>query len=246
MPILLKLNPKFATECHPKICFGTVSKMCCCSSGSRISRRGGADLVGGRQLPRQLRFEKFVCQNERIWTQRGGARARRRRPPGSATVLFLCFQSTVYAVRAAWSWLQQASICMETHLRNAAAYHQVFMVTLLSDYVVLWFSRGKGDFGFLKMSETKVAWTYEKSVVLFSAQTNSDGNKLLSDYSLSVLIISIFYPRMRDRFWIHSQNSIYSKKPLNFFNNGNDDLFLETPLTAFAKIPTPYFCLDTH
>ena len=44
---------------------------------------GGADLVGGRQLPRRLRFEKFVCQNERIWTHRWGAR--RRRPAGSAT-----------------------------------------------------------------------------------------------------------------------------------------------------------------
>ena len=32
---------------------------------------GGADLVGGCQLTRQLRFEKFVCQNERIWTRRG-------------------------------------------------------------------------------------------------------------------------------------------------------------------------------
>ena len=32
---------------------------------------GGANLVGGRQLPRRLRFEKFVCQNERIWTLRG-------------------------------------------------------------------------------------------------------------------------------------------------------------------------------
>ena len=32
---------------------------------------GGADLVGGRQLPRRLCFEKFVCQNERIWTLRG-------------------------------------------------------------------------------------------------------------------------------------------------------------------------------
>ena len=44
---------------------------------------GGADLVGGRQLPRRLRFEKFVCQNERIWTRRG-ARAGGA-PPGSAT-----------------------------------------------------------------------------------------------------------------------------------------------------------------
>ena len=44
-------------------------------------------------------------------------------------LLYLFFQSTVYAVRAAWSWLQQASICMETHLRNAAAYHQVCTVT---------------------------------------------------------------------------------------------------------------------
>ena len=54
------------------------------SSRSRISLRGGADLVGGCQLPRWLRFKKFVFQNERIWTRRGGARW--RRPPGSATV----------------------------------------------------------------------------------------------------------------------------------------------------------------
>ena len=44
-------------------------------------------------------------------------------------LLYFFLQSTVYAVRAAWSWLQQASICMETHLRNAAAYHQVCIVT---------------------------------------------------------------------------------------------------------------------
>ena len=28
--------------------------------------------VGGRGLPRWLRFENFVCQNERIWTLGGG------------------------------------------------------------------------------------------------------------------------------------------------------------------------------
>ena len=32
---------------------------------------GGVDLVGGRGLPRWLRFEHFVCQNERIGTLRG-------------------------------------------------------------------------------------------------------------------------------------------------------------------------------
>ena len=31
----------------------------------------GFPVGGGRQLPRRLRFEKFVCQNERIWTLRG-------------------------------------------------------------------------------------------------------------------------------------------------------------------------------
>ena len=35
---------------------------------------GGADLIGGHQLLRRLHFEKFVCQNKRIWTL-GGARA---------------------------------------------------------------------------------------------------------------------------------------------------------------------------
>ena len=38
---------------------------------------GGAELVGGRQLPRRLCFKKFVCQNERIWTLRGGMHQRR-------------------------------------------------------------------------------------------------------------------------------------------------------------------------
>ena len=42
-----------------------------CSGGSRISRRGGVDHVGGRGPPRRLCFENFVCQNERIWTLGG-------------------------------------------------------------------------------------------------------------------------------------------------------------------------------
>ena len=43
---------------------------------------------GGRQLPRRLRFEKFVCQNERIWTRGGGGGGRAPgTPPGSATDL---------------------------------------------------------------------------------------------------------------------------------------------------------------
>ena len=54
------------------------------SSRSRISLGGGADLMGGRQLPRWLRFKKFVCQNERIWTRRGGG-THWQHPPGSAT-----------------------------------------------------------------------------------------------------------------------------------------------------------------
>ena len=45
------------------------------SGGSRISRMGGVDLVGGRGLPRQLRFENFACQKERISTLRGACAA---------------------------------------------------------------------------------------------------------------------------------------------------------------------------
>ena len=37
--------------------------------------------VGGRGLPRRLRFENFVCRNERIWTLRGRAPGT---PPRSA------------------------------------------------------------------------------------------------------------------------------------------------------------------
>ena len=33
---------------------------------------GGRRPHSGRGLPRRLRFENFVCQNERIWTLEGG------------------------------------------------------------------------------------------------------------------------------------------------------------------------------
>ena len=43
------------------------------SGGSRISHRGGrGPHRRGRGPPRQLRFKNFACQNERIWTRRGG------------------------------------------------------------------------------------------------------------------------------------------------------------------------------
>ena len=35
------------------------------------------------------------------------------------------FQACIYAVRNTWSWLSQASRCMEIHLQNASQYHQV-------------------------------------------------------------------------------------------------------------------------
>ena len=56
------------------------------SGGSRIFLRGGRRPRGGggRPLPRRLRFEKFVCQNERIWTLRGGRVPAAPPPPGSA------------------------------------------------------------------------------------------------------------------------------------------------------------------
>ena len=41
-----------------------------CSSGSRISHRGVLTLWGV-PTPKAATFQKFVCQNERIWTRRG-------------------------------------------------------------------------------------------------------------------------------------------------------------------------------
>ena len=52
---------------------------------------GGMDLVGGRGLPRQLHFENFVHQNERIWTLRGMHWAR---PPRSANEKSHTFSSS--------------------------------------------------------------------------------------------------------------------------------------------------------
>ena len=55
------------------------------SGGSRISRRGGVDLVGGPWTPEAATFLKFLhVKTKRIWTRRGGAR--RARPLDPANV----------------------------------------------------------------------------------------------------------------------------------------------------------------
>ena len=81
-----RLAPPYGKSwiCH---CFDLLINIMC-SGGSRISH-GGHQPHRGRQLPRQLRFEKFVCQNERIWTLRGRAPAA---PPGSANDVYQNFQ----------------------------------------------------------------------------------------------------------------------------------------------------------
>ena len=73
---------------------------------------GGADLVGGRQLPRRLHFEKFVCQNERMWTLGGGASGA---PPGSANGFrckFRCrFKYVFHCGFWRECWLKSVKIC---------------------------------------------------------------------------------------------------------------------------------------
>ena len=60
-------------------------------------RRGGDNLVGGRQLLSRLRFVKFVCRNERISTLRGGTR--RRRPPRIRQCNRICSPLSEFAVQ---------------------------------------------------------------------------------------------------------------------------------------------------
>ena len=64
------------------------------SGRSRISHRG-------RQLLRRLRFVKFVCQNERIWTLRGHVLAA---PPGSATAIDLTLKGKDVANHLQTQW----------------------------------------------------------------------------------------------------------------------------------------------
>ena len=66
---------------------------------------GGVDLVGGRGLPRQLRFVKFVCQNERIGSLGGGG-ARRVRTLDPPMELMECVQSKFHRIPK-WSMTSQ-------------------------------------------------------------------------------------------------------------------------------------------
>ena len=57
------------------------------SGGSRISRRGDADSVGGRQGLTQQLCGKLVCKNERIWVL--GGESASAAPPGSANDFYV-------------------------------------------------------------------------------------------------------------------------------------------------------------
>ena len=101
---------KFGTNCRVfKVFYGVSTPflrvyllIANCSGGSRIFRRGGVDLDRrGCGLPRQLCFENFVCQNERIGTLRGGRAA--RAPPRSANEL-------VFGLTAG-EWLNYSFVC---------------------------------------------------------------------------------------------------------------------------------------
>ena len=85
-------SPKRESSWHIKHCLLVIKKSQCKSSklGGRRVNISVADPgfpVGGRGPrrgvrgpPKRLHFENFACQNERIWTRRGGA------PPRSANV----------------------------------------------------------------------------------------------------------------------------------------------------------------
>ena len=81
--ISIKLSRK-----NPKISYCTVA-----DPGFPVG--GGVDLVrGGRGPPRRLCFKNFACQNERIWTRRGG-RAPGAPPPRSANVVRIKHKTNV-------------------------------------------------------------------------------------------------------------------------------------------------------
>ena len=69
----------------------------------RFPEAGDVDLVGGRGLPAQLRFVKFVCQNERIGSLVG---ARLVRPLDPPMILHCICKITIPA------------ICMNLNLKN--------------------------------------------------------------------------------------------------------------------------------
>ena len=54
------------------------------SGGSRISRWGGADPLGGHQSPMCTLFGENICKNERNWSCWGGGAPAGGDPPGSA------------------------------------------------------------------------------------------------------------------------------------------------------------------
>ena len=40
--------------------------------------------------------------------------------------LFAFFQAYTNAMQTQWAWLLQLSMCLETHMRHAASYHQFY------------------------------------------------------------------------------------------------------------------------
>ena len=129
---VLSALPLDETRLSQKSSSGVVSvanfKTTVTSGGSRFSRRGG------RGLPRQLRFVKFVCQNERIGSLRGG------RPPKSANGNMISFMLMLHwRIQGAqlphavclWIYLFQCVTIQLPSLRSdMVVFHHVYEISM--------------------------------------------------------------------------------------------------------------------
>ena len=91
----------------------TITNLITCTCQWRIQDFpwGGMDLVGGRGLPRQLCFEKFICQNERIWTLRRGRAPGTPLDPPMHVLIKLIVSKTKAKLGCIYLWYKSQRFC---------------------------------------------------------------------------------------------------------------------------------------
>ena len=96
---------------------------------------GGVYLGGGRRLPRQLHFKKFVCQNERIWTLGGGIAP--DTPPRSAIYAGMCADRFFQQSFSHHTQMWQCGTCHSKNLDNEQVPPDILIFHNVS-YFVFW------------------------------------------------------------------------------------------------------------
>lgn len=112
-------------------------------------------------------------------------------PNGGETAAVFLFQAYMDTLQTQWSWILQITKCIDVHLKENAAYFQVFIPS--NHLIVFWVSTASLPNVFEKALKTVFTLWRENYLLVFSLEehrlvTNHSSSLLLSDKLIYFLL----------------------------------------------------------